>query len=162
MSGYHRALCVGGYLNFAIGLAHLAVFLGLFFAMEQLNALTETVGVHISTPGGGWAGWIKLLLMIIALAGFVSVLGLYGFSGAGRIRHMPFLRTGLLFTAALFTGHGAYQILEKFGKYQALIAGKDVHPLLGLIPLWKLTIGILYLVGTIGMWKSLAASKKVP
>ncbi len=159
MSGYRRALCVGGYLNFAIGVAHVAVFLGMFFAMEQLNALTGTVGVHISAPGG-WAGWIKLLLMVIAVVGFVSVLGLYGFSGAGRVRRMPLLRTGLLFTAALFAGHGLYQILEKIGKYQALMAGNDVHPLLAVIPLWKLTIGILYLVGTVGLWKSLGVIKK--
>lgn len=160
MFSYRKMLGVGGYLNFAIALAHIVLFLGMFFALDQLNALTGSVGVHIGPPSGGWVGWIKLLLMIAGVAGFVSLLGLYGLSGAGRIRRLPLLRAGLIFTAAIFTFHGVYQILGKVGKYQALVAGRDVHPLLGLIPLWKLTIGILYLVGTVGLWKTLAVDKK--
>jgi hypothetical protein len=156
---FKTMLRLGGYLNFAIALAHIVLFLGMLFAIDQLNAVTRTVGVHIGAPSGGWVGWIKLLLMIIAVATFVSLLGLYRLSGAGHIRRLPLLRPGLIFTTVVFTFHGAYQILEKVGKYEALVTGRDVHPLLALIPLWKLTIGILYLVGTVGLWKTLAPDK---
>lgn len=155
MSSYQRMLRVGGYLNFAVALAHVALFLGMLFAIDQLNAMTGTLGVHIGPPSGGSVGWITLLLMVAGVVGFVCVLGLYGLSGAGRIRRLPLLRTGLIFAAVLFSFHGMYQILGKVGRYEALAAGRDVHPLLALIPLWKLTIGILYLVGTAGLWKTL-------
>ncbi len=162
MLSYKTMLRLGGYLNFAVALAHIALFLAMVFAIDRLNALTGTVGVHIGPPSGGSGGWIKLGLMIAAVAGFVSLLGLYALSAAGRIRRLPLLRTGLVFTGVLFTGHGVYQILGKIGKYAALVAGRDVHPLLVLIPLLKLAIGASYLLGTIGLWKTLALDKDIP
>jgi len=161
VSSYQRMLRVGGYLNFAVALAHIVLFLGMFFAMDQFKPLAGIVGVHVGPSSGGWVplsggwvGWIRLLLMVAGVAAFVSLLGLYGLSGAGRIRRLPLLRTGLIFTAVLFTFHGAYH-LAMVGKYEAL----DAHPLFALIPVWKLTIGILYLVGTVGLWKTLAVDK---
>lgn len=160
MSIYQRMLRLGSYLNFAIALAHILLFLGMVFAIDRLNAVTRTVGVHIGPPSGGWFGWTKLLLMIVGVAAFVSILGLYGLSGAGRIRRLPLLRTGLIFTTVIFILNGAPKSLGEIAWLEVLVAGRDPRLLLALIPLWQLAIALLYLVGTVGLWRVLQPTRR--
>jgi hypothetical protein len=137
---FQRMLRLGGYLNLAIALAHLC-----------LPVFVKPTG---PLPVPPWAetptGRVWLYLLAAAIAAFAGVLGLYGLSGAGRIRRLPFLRTGLLVTGALFLGdlvHMAWVAQARNG-WQAL-----AHP--SPIPFALLGIGLLYTVGTIGLWKEL-------
>jgi hypothetical protein len=159
---FRTMLRLGGYMNFAIGLAHVALFLAMLLALDQLNAVMGTVGAHIGPPAGGWVGWIKLLLMVVGVAAFVGFLGLYGLSGAGCIRRLPLLRPGLICISAVFLLHGTFDsgvgLVGRIGELGVLVAKRDPRLFLALIPLTTLTVGLLYLVGTIGLWKTLASS----
>ena len=157
---FRTMLRLGGYMNFAIGLAHFAMFLALLLFLDQINAVMG--GVHINPPAVGWVGWIKLLLMVVGVAAFVSLLGLYGLSGAGSVRRLPLLRPGLICISAVFLLHGTFDngfgLVWHIGELGALVAKRDPRLFLALIPLTTLTVGLLYLVGTVGLWKTLASS----
>ena len=159
MSSYRRMLQLGGYLSIAIGLAHVALFAAMLVAIDQLNTVMGALGAHVNPPAGGWWGWGKLLLMIIGVVGFVTTLGLYGLSGAGRIRRMPLLRTGLVGTAALYVGLLAFHAREVLANVAATAAGARLRPLAIVLPLWALALGLSYSVGTIGLWSELAPYK---
>jgi hypothetical protein len=156
---FRLMLRVGGYMNFAIGLAHVALFLAMLLAMDLLNAVMGTLGAHVSPPAGGLWGWVKLLLMVVAVAGFVSTLGLYGLSGAQRVRRLPLLRTGLAGTATLYMGLVVFHAPEVVANIGAMVASGRLRPLEILVPLWALTIGLSYSLGTIGLWRALAPDR---
>jgi hypothetical protein len=156
---YKTMLRLGSYMNFAIALAHIAMF----FAITQLAAVLGMPAWLGRMLAEGWLGWTKLFLMVAGVAVFVSLLGLYGLSGAGRIRRLPLLRTGLLCTGSIFLLHGLFDdgfgLVWCIGALATLVAKRDPRLFLGLIPLTTLTIGLLYLFGTIGLWSALAPDK---
>jgi hypothetical protein len=144
VSVYRKMLRLGGYLNLAIALAHLL-----------LPVFVKPIG---PLPVPAWAetptGRVGLYLLAVVVAAFVGVLGLYGLSGGGRIRRLPFLRAGLLFTGALFLGdlvQMAWAVQARSG-WQAL-----ARP--SVVPFGLLGIGLLYTVGTIGLWKELRPAR---
>jgi hypothetical protein len=156
MSSCRVMLRVGAYMSFAIAVAHIVMFC----------AITQIAGV-LGMPvwlgrmlAEGWVGWTKLFLMVAGVAAFVSLLGLYGLSGAGRTRRLPLLRTGLLCIGSIFLLHGLFDngfgLVWRIGDLATLVAKGDTRLFLGLVPLTTLTIGLLYLVGTIGLWSALA------
>jgi hypothetical protein len=144
-------LRLGGYMNFVIALAHIVMF----FAVRQIATVLGMPVWLGKLLAEGWVGWFKFFLQIAGVVAFVSLLGLYGLSGAGRIRRLPLLRTGLLSTGAMFTLLGAPGIIFTVG---ALVGG-SAAPGFPFVPLYTLTLGLLYLVGTIGLWKALAPDK---
>ena len=164
MSIYQRMLRVGGYLNFAIALAHIVMLVVILFAMKQLDKMVGTPIWMGKMLAEGWVGWMRLSLMIAGVAAFVGLLGLYGFSGAGRIRRLPLLRTGLICTSVIFIFNGAPGIPVIIANVGALMAGRgmSLQRALGIfIPSWILTVGLLYLAGTAGLWKTLHPARRI-
>ncbi len=159
MSTFRAMLRLGAYMNFAIAFAHIGLFLAMLLAMDQLNAVMGALGASVSGPSGGWLGWAKLLLAVVGVAAFVSGLGLYGLSGAERIRRLPFLRAGLVFTTVLYLGMMALHLPEVLATATATLADGKLRPLPTLVPLCVLTIGLSYLGGTIGLWGALAPQR---
>jgi hypothetical protein len=146
----------GGYMNFAIAAAHL-------FMIVAIKPICQALGTPVWIAqmfAEGWTGWARLFLMIAGVAAFVGLLGLYGLSGGGRIRRLPFLRTGLLLTAAIFL----FQATDVISNFPVLaqhgITGWRIpmQPMVW-IALYALGIGLLYLVGAIGLWKELQPTR---
>ena len=159
MSTCRVMLRLGGYVMFAIALAHLVMF----FAITQVAGVLGMPVWAGKMLAEGWVGWARLFLMIAGVAAFVSLLGLYGLSGAGRIRRLPLLRSGLLCTGAAFLLHGLFDdgfgLVWRLGDLGRLAAEGNPRVFLGLVPLTTLTLGLLYLMGTIGLWSALAPDK---
>jgi hypothetical protein len=137
MSIFRRMLRLGGYLNLAIAAAHLLV-------IAAMVPISRVLG-HPAWAEG-WTGRVRLALMAAGVAAFVGLLGLYGLSGGGRIRKLPFLRTGLLLTGAFF-------ILLVASHGWRSLTRPSVAPL-------ALCMGLLYLVGTIGLWRELQPTRR--
>lgn len=104
---------------------------------------------------------------LLLVAGSVTALlfaigGLYGLSGAGRIRRLPLLRLGLLFSGALFTLRGSQVVLELLMVLGVLPAPGPVPLAYPLSSLWFLAMGLLYLAGLAVGWKALSTKVNRP
>ena len=77
-----------------------------------------------------------------------TIFGLYGISGVGYIRRFPFLRLGLLLIGSIYTIRGLPFILLILRQRAGFTRGT-------VFPLVSLCIGLLYLVGTLGLWPNL-------
>jgi len=79
-----------------------------------------------------------------------GIWGLYGLSGAGRIRRLPLLRTGLLAIGGIYTLRGLLLIPAILAVVGLLPADGPVPPQALLASLVALSTGVFYLVGTFG------------
>lgn len=147
MNSAQKFLCAGAVSSFALALLHVgAVLVGesaarIFNAPRFVLALIQQQSLWI----------IPVLMVIVAIFGGF---GLLAWSGAGRMRRLPWLRTGLVAVSSIY-----------------LLRGLIIVPLLllamkrpGLIQ-WQaylfcvvaLALGAVYLRGTVGCWRTLKA-----
>jgi hypothetical protein len=132
-------LWIGGWLNILIALAHLFI-----------PILIKPIGPLKAPASVQSMGTALLCLVVVGISAFVGLLGIYGLSGSGRIRRLPFLRTVLLFTGGIFIG-------DLIDMAWAVVARQGWHGLLhaSIVPFGILAVGLLYIVGTLGLWKEL-------
>lgn len=92
-------------------------------------------------------------LMLIISGMIVSVVfiifGLYGLSGSGDIRPLPFLRPILIIIGGIYTLRGMLIILQLLIILNIINLDEDVTPQLIISSIVSLLIGIIYLAGTI-------------
>ena len=133
-------LRLGGYINILIALAHI---LCLFWAETffDLTGVGDQMRNHAATHP----------LLPYAITVFVAVIffifGLYGLSGAGRIKSLPLLKIGVFGIAAVYLLRG--------------VGGIIVNVVLEPVFLWyhllfsaiAFTVGLLYLFGGLKRWK---------
>lgn len=139
-----QMLKLGAYANFGIAVLH--IILG--FAGEQVNRFFGApkwvlVMARENRPG--------LMLLLLGMAGIFSLFAVYGLSGAHLLRRLPLLRTGLIFIGSVYALRGLEVILDV---YVILRGSGQYLQFLG-FSLVALCVGLLYLGGTIGGWKSL-------
>ena len=99
------------------------------------------------------AGLIVTVLFAIA--------GLYGLSGAGVIRRLPLLRTGLIVITLVYIYRGILFIPQFLVTIGALPSPEPIPLQYLLSSLVALIIGLLYLVGLIVGWKMISPKKAV-
>jgi hypothetical protein len=141
-----RLLKTGGALNFAVALLHLVIiFIGApayryFGAGEQMATWAEM--------GSPLPAAITFCLAIL-----FAVFGLYAFSAADAFRRLPLLVPALLFIGGIYTLRGVLIIpvaIILLSKPSAVLSVEEV-----VFSLAALGIGLLYLSGTIIIWKRL-------
>jgi hypothetical protein len=96
-------------------------------------------------------------LVTAALTVVFALWAAYGFSGAGRTRRLPLLRTGLVAIGAVYALRGLACIPEAWW----LVAG-GTHPVLPrqlVFSVASLALGLAYLTGTRRAWSTLGARK---
>lgn len=93
----------------------------------------------------------QIYILIFFMVAAFALCGLYGFSGARRFRRLPLLRTGLLFTGAIYTLRGIAFFPEILGKLG--LSAHQVHPQDVVSSAVSLVIGLLYLGGTIALMR---------
>jgi hypothetical protein len=97
-----------------------------------------------------------LLIVLGLLAAILfAVFGLYGMSGAGYIRALPYLRSGLLIIGIIYTTRGLafiFILLQQVGLVHITERIPPAEPASSLVSLF---VGLLFLVGTIGLWRGL-------
>jgi hypothetical protein len=142
-----RMLVAAGLGSLGVGLLHLViVFVGptayrYFGAGEALVRLAEQ-------------GSPLPPLVTLGLAAAFAAFGLYGLSGAGWLRHMPLLRAGLVVVGALYTLRGLVVILQlqRLARAIGSMPAREVF-----FSLASLVIGLCYLAGLAGSWRTLGA-----
>lgn len=92
-------------------------------------------------------------LVTIAIAMILLVWALYAFSGAGLIRRLPLLRTGLVLITAIF-------LLRAFALLPALMLRPELVDTFAIVSsLVVLAYGLVYAVGTWTAWTGLSAPR---
>jgi len=136
MSIYRGMLRLTAYLNFMIAAGHLIV-----------PFIVKPIG-PMSAPK--WAQGAVLYVIAFGVAAGASLLGAYSLSGSRRIRRLPFLRTVLLLAGVGFLADlvNMSRVALSRGGWQAL-----AHPRVA--PFVLLTMGVLYIVATVGLWDEL-------
>lgn len=138
----NRWLIIGGWLSIAAAILHVGCILGggdwyrFFGAGEEMARAAEA---------GSWMP----PLVTAGIATILAVWAAYAFAGAGRIRRLPLLRTGLIVIAAIY-----------------LLRGLAIVPIL-IEPLMRtsfniwsslivLGYGLIYAIGTWRAWPHLS------
>jgi hypothetical protein len=145
MDRAQQMLKLGALCNFAIALAHLLFY---FTGERTLRFFGAPRWVITMQRQGD----LRVLLLLVAMAAVFSLFALYGLSGAGALRRLPFLRTVLIAIGVLFVLRGAEAGLDVI--IIARYAGRYTQ-FLG-FSLISLSVGLLYLMGTAGVWRQLA------
>jgi hypothetical protein len=131
-----------------------AAGLSFFMAICQtVISLSPAAAAYFEAPPPLLENRMQLFLIGEGAALIFAFFGLYALSGAGSIRHLPFLRMGLVGIGALYLLRGLFVILTVlilFGVLQGeiLIQGVISH-------LVFLAAGIAYAIGTVLNWKEM-------
>jgi hypothetical protein len=96
-------------------------------------------------------------IVTAALTAVFALWAAYGFSGAGRMRRLPLLRTGLVVIGAIYTLRGLAVLPEAWW----LVAGRTPPVLTRQLvsSMVSLVIGLAYLTGTGRAWSTLEPRK---
>lgn len=142
-----RWLITGGIFSLLAALLHLACIL---FGASWFRFFGAPEASIVSYENGE----MGLVWMTIAIAGILALWAAYAFSGAGLLRRLPLLKTGLVTIAGIYLLRGAFLI-------PALInAPYPRHQ----FDIWSsaivLLFGIAYALGTWRAWPELKAKRK--
>jgi len=129
---HNYALVAGGY--FSLAFAALQVT-GIWWSPSAIRYLGGPADLSVQKP-------VAYALLCLAVAAIVAVFGLYALSGAGQIRRLPFLRSGLITITAIYLLRGILFIP------QLPVVWKHPHLVRFLVfSLVSLCVGVLYLAG---------------
>ena len=109
-------LKTGAILNFLVAAGHLACLPWLYpvLSIYRIDGIMETLALRY--------GAAIPYLLTVAIAFIFAVFGLYGLSGAGIIRRLPLLETGIYTIATLFLLRAVAGVAEMAGTGCALLA----------------------------------------
>jgi len=139
----NRQLLIAGYLSLAI-----AVF-------QAIISFVPSWSLYFGAPAEMVENrWLLLLLGEIA-AVFFAIFGLYGLSGAGIIRRLFLLRTGLIVISSIYILRGLMVVYELLIVGNVILSPETVNTQGVISSLVSLFIGLNYAIGTIGSWRYL-------
>jgi len=98
------------------------------------------------------AGNLRAPISCIVIATFLALLATYAFSGAGVIRHLPYLRTGLATIACVLILRGVVfvpLILWRPGTLAGICNCKSVDPFIIVTSVLCLVMGVGYALGAL-------------
>ena len=128
-------LKTAGYINITIAFGHLAGLIwsnqvfALFGISKQMNALSQ---IHSSFP--------YLLTILVALVFFAF--GLYGLSGAGKIKRLPLLEPVTFIIGGIYLFRGLGELIYETTRTTHSLAEMTYS-------LIAVAIGLLYLIGAL-------------
>jgi putative oxidoreductase len=138
----NKYLLSGGTFSILVALLHVAIILGgpdwyrFWGAGEQMARLEEN--------GSLFPDIITFFIAVIFL-----IWGLYAFSGAGLIRRLPLLKTGLVVISSIYTIRGLLLIVD-IAKPEQLTGFMLVTSIVSLI------VGLSHFIGTKQIWASMS------
>lgn len=144
-----HVLLLAGWLSLAVAALHVVI---IFFGAPAYRYF----GAGEEMARKAEAGSFIPAAMTLFIAVVFAVFSLYAFAGAGRLRRLPLLRTGLVVIAAIYTLRGLGLFLELAGYLQGSPA---VPPRYLAFSAVSLTIGILYSLGTALLWPRLRPTR---
>jgi hypothetical protein len=139
-------LVAGGVLSVLAAILHLAVIAG-------GPAWCRFVGAGEGMAQAAERGSPTPTLITLAIAAILMIWALYAFSGAGKFRRLPLLRTALILISAVYLARGLAlvplvalrpDLVDTFAVVSSLIV---------------LVYGLAYAIGTWASWPMLKASR---
>ena len=139
----NRWLVVAGVLSAAAAILHIAVMVG---GPDWYRFFGAGEGMARAAERGSWVP----VLITLGIAAVLAIWSAYAFSGAGLIRRVPLIRTGLVTISAIYLARGLIlfptlvlkpQLLDAFAVWSSLIV---------------LAYGVAYAVGTWRGWAVLS------
>lgn len=141
-----RWLIAGGVLSILAALMHLGC---IAFGAQWFRFFGAPEALIVEYEGGA----MTLVWMTIGISAFLTIWAAYAFSGAGLVRKLPLLRTGLIVISAIY-----------------LLRGMSLIPALLLAPyprqdfdIWSsaivLVYGLAYAIGTWLAWPDLRTKR---
>jgi len=148
MKNSRRLLIIAGALSCAVALFQLVITFSIPWSL-YFGAPRKIV----SNPP-------LLYVSGVVAALFFLVFGLYALSGAGAIRRMPLVRTGLIMVTVLYVLRGLLLVPEVL----AYMYNPHASMVIPHQALWSsvvsLVIGIVYLVGIMACWKEMPKKER--
>lgn len=135
-----KMLKLGGYINILIAVAHIICLLNADYFFEITGVgenMRRNAEIHPLLP----------YAMTVFVAVFFLIFGLYGLSGAGKIKKLPFLKIGIFTVAAIYLLRGILGSIINIAFENTF----QWHHLL--YSVCALGIGLLYLLGGLQVWK---------
>ena len=140
-------LVAGGLLSLAAAALHLACIAGGEEWYRFFGA-----GEEIAMAAGRGKIWPHLVTL--GIAGVLAVAAAYAFSGAGRVRRLPLLRSALIIISAIYLARGLV-IVPAFA-----INGTRVMQFILWSSLIVLVYGVVHTVGTARAWSAMCLRRK--
>jgi hypothetical protein len=149
MMGREHVLTLAGWLSAAVAALHIVI---IFFGAPAYRYF----GAGEDMARQAEAGSFLPAAMTLAITAVFAVFAFYAFAGAGRLRRPPLLRTGLVVIAAIYTLRGLALIPElvQFAQGSTVVMPRQL-----VFSAVSLTIGLLYLAGTVLLWPSLRPAR---
>ena len=138
-----HVLTLAGCLSAAVAALHVVI---IFFGAPAYRYF----GAGEDMARQAEAGSAVPAVLTLVIAAVFAVFALYAFSGAGRLRRLPLLRTGLVVISAIYLlrGLGLIPELIQFARDSATV------PLRYLVfSAVSLMIGLVYIAGTVSLLK---------
>ena len=139
----NRWLLAGGVLSLLASLLHIAIIVG---GPDWYRAFGAGEGMSRAAARGS----IMPTLVTLGIASVLAIWALFAFSGAGLIRRLPLLRTGLVVITSIYLARG-------LALFPALIFRPDlVDDFIFWSSFVVLGYGVIYAVGTVTAWRRLS------
>lgn len=135
---HNYALIAGGYFSLAFAALQVS---GIWWSPSAIRYLGGPADLSVQKP-------LVYVLLCIVFGAVVVVFGLYALSGAGQIRRLPLLRTGLITTTAIYLLRGVLFIpqLPVVWKHPDLVKFL-------VFSLISLCVGVVYLAGVVYLYR---------
>lgn len=146
MSDPKRILEVGGIICFVLSFSQLII------------GFSPSWSLYFGAPEILVQNTSLLFFVCLIIAALLTLFGLYSFSGAGRIRKLPFLKQVLIAISIIYIIRGLLlipNILVITGKIQTSI---HVPPRFVFFSIGSLFIGALFVYGIIRNWKYVSST----
>ena len=143
MTQPNRWLIVAGCMSIAASILHLACIVG---GPDWYRFFGAGEPIAVAAERGSWVP----AAMTAGIAAVLALWAAYAFAGAGLIRRLPLMRTGLVAISAIYLARGSFIFAPgAFGR-------SDLTPgFMICSSLIVLVIGLAYAVGTWRAWPSL-------
>jgi hypothetical protein len=135
---HNYLLLVGGYFSLAFAVFQVA---GIWWSAQAIKYLGGPAEMSVKRP-------TLYALVCVAVAVVAAIFGLYALSGAGTIRRLPLLRTGLITIAAIYVLRGLLLVPQ----LPVVIRHPDLLRFLVFSAI-SLCVGAVYVIGIVQLYR---------
>lgn len=148
MKNFRQRLVLAGIICFVLALFQIMI------------GFSPSLSLYFGAPQALVKNIYALIAASLLVAGVLVVFGLYALSGAGFIRKLPLLKQALAAISCIYTIRGLLLVPELFVLFGGINVSIPVAPRFVIFSLGSLLIGMIFLTGIIGGWRSFSASEK--
>ncbi|MCP4746173.1 MAG: hypothetical protein GY874_08540 [Desulfobacteraceae bacterium] len=148
MKKYKRVLIIAGILSFVVAL------------FQAIIGFSPTLSLYFGAPEALVTNIYVLIIVSLLISGIFVLFGLYGLSGAGYIRTLPWLKQTLAAISCILILRGVLIIPEFLVVIGVLNVSFPVEPRFAVFSFVPLLIGLLYMTGTIRGWHAFTLNGK--